>query len=86
MALCIGIIRDDTPITIPWGWWHVEIATKVLQAEEPEVAHRPILNAWSECATPGVHTVEYAVAFKDPADGEVFTFQPGDIINVWRDR
>jgi hypothetical protein len=84
MALCTAVYDADTttPRKMRWGWWHLECMTQVAKYESG--LDVPLLELWS--LNGGKHEVQYGVGFKDPVDGEVFILNPGDQLEVWRDR
>jgi hypothetical protein len=86
MALCAQIIDAGTvtPRPVRWGWWHLTVLTDLARKEAGMSEDTPLLEVWS--INGGHHEVGCAIGYRDPADGEVFILNPGDVIEIWRDR
>lgn len=87
MPLCAAIYDADTitPRKVRWGFWHLQCMTDAARAHFPEVATLPLLDLWSYPALQVGFDIEYPMAFRDPSDGEVLTFNAGDRLEVWRE-
>lgn len=87
MPLCTAIYDADTttPRSVRWGWWHVVCMTLVAQAHYPETEGMAVLDTWSYPALQNGMDVEFGMGFKDPDDGEVLVFNPGDRLEIWRE-
>lgn len=72
-----------TPRSIHWGFWHLLVMTNLACREGGFPLDMPITQVWS--LNGGRHEVQFAVGYRDPYDGEVIIFNPGDQLEVWRD-
>lgn len=78
MAMCTTFVRDKKPISLRWGYWHLN---RFLEAFELETGRNDA--SWF---TMDAYTFKGFHEFTDETDGEVLTILPGDSIHVWRDR
>jgi hypothetical protein len=61
-----------------------EAVRRELHIEEGDPDY-PILTLWSRKDTQAGFTLLGTHTFTDPSDGEIFTLNPGDRLEVWRD-
>lgn len=85
MPLMTAIYDADTltPRKVRWGWWHLEVLTYLAKVEGGWPEDTPLLEVWT--LNSGRLEVTASVGFKDPADGEVFILNAGDLVEVWRE-
>lgn len=68
------IERDNAPLPLRWGFWHLQCITDA---------------AWKEGVNLGEvssYTLTAPHSYRDPQDGELLELQPGDVLSMWRDR
>lgn len=85
MPIEAKITRDGEDLPLRWGWWHIECMTDAVRAmigdEGKEIA---LLTVWSRGDTCNGVTLDRAISFKDPSDGEVLTLLPMDRLLIYR--
>lgn len=76
MPLNTQIVRDDKPLVLRWGWWHVSCMFDAAESEGAKQLHR--LKSEGSC------TLTKAHEFVDETDGEILSLQPGDVLRMSR--
>ena len=78
MALRTQIIRNDEPMSLNWGIWHVSVMMEAAQIEEELPWQHTTL------ATTGRQELNAHHSFIDESDGEVLNLKPGDVLTMYR--
>jgi hypothetical protein len=71
MPLHVEIYRNELPVQLRWGWWHLRCIQDALDEEGKKLNDAPIL-------------LEKEHVFIDESDGEIFPLHPGDRIEAYR--
>jgi hypothetical protein len=82
------ILRDNDPLVIGWGYWHLECLHRLAAHQTLGVAVDATYDEIMEASEaqdevisffPSRFTYTVGATYVDPSDGEVFTIEPGDV-------
>lgn len=71
MPLSVEVHRDNEPLQLRWGWFHLEAIQTALESEGKT------LNDYD-------YPLQRDHTFRDVTDGEIFELKTGDRIRAWR--
>ncbi len=81
MPVTTYLLRDGEPVTLRWGWWHIDCLWRAMC---DEVGEEALAYPRTYMGFPNSEPFTFAAehTFTDPSDGEVFVILPGDVYDA----